>query len=428
MDLFDIAAILVTLAAVLGYINYRMFRLPSSSGILALSLAGSVLLIGLDRLLPGWGLRNASAHFLGQIDFSTALLRGMLCFLLFAGALQIDLKRLRANGWTILSLATIGVIISTAVIGLLLFLLFGWLGLRVPVLQCLVLGALISPTDPIAVIALLKNLKAPPDLEAQIAGESLFNDGIGVVIFFALTSLAGFGEAGQPSHLHLDAFSLTYFFCRQVLGGALIGIVVSVVAHIGMKRVNYHPLELLISLAMAMLAYSLAFALDTSGPIAVVVAGIILGSYGRQFALSDSALEHVDAFWSMVDEILNSALFLLLGLEVLTVDWSGSLVGAGLAAIPIVLLARYVSVALPLAVLSSALRFHQGIVPILTWGGLRGGLSVAMVLSLPKFPAKDLFVSCTYLVMLFSVLVQGLSMKQLLLHYRVGLKPARRKV
>jgi CPA1 family monovalent cation:H+ antiporter len=241
-----------------------------------------------------------------------------------------------------------------------------------------------------------------------------------VVIFFAMISLAGLDEAGAPGHLSLAVGSITWFLCRQVMGGAILGLLVSAAALLAVKRVNSHPLELLISLAMAMLTYSLAFSLQVSGPIAVVVAGLFLGSYGRRFALSQSALEHVDAFWGMVDEILNAALFLLLGLEVLTVGWNLSLICAGLAAIPVVLLARWISVALPVGLLGQAHRFHRGIVPILTWGGLRGALSVAMVLSLPKFPAKELFVSCTYLVMLFSVLVQGLSMERLLILYDVG--------
>ena len=427
MDLFDVSTVLVTLAAILGYVNYRFFRLPPSSGILALSLAASVLLVGLNEIVPGWGLRPEAGWFLGQIDFTNTLMRGMLCFLLFAGALQVNLKSLRANGWTVFFLATIGVVISTAVIGFAMHVMFGWLGLKIPLLLCLVLGALISPTDPIAVLSLLKHLKAPRDLEAQIAGESLFNDGIGVVIFFAMISLAGLDEAGTPGHLTLAAGSIIWFLCRQVIGGAILGLLVSCIACVGMKKVNSHPLELLISLAMAMLTYSLAFALQVSGPIAVVVAGLFLGSYGRQFALSETALEHVDAFWGMMDEILNSALFLLLGLEVLTVGWNLPLVIAGLVAIPIVLLARWISVALPLGLLGQLHRFHRGIVPILTWGGLRGALSVAMVLSLPKFPAKELFVSCTYLVMLFSVLVQGLTMERLLVHYGIGSQKQRAK-
>jgi CPA1 family monovalent cation:H+ antiporter len=427
MDLFDVAAVLVTLAALLGYVNYRFLRLPPSSGILALSLAGSVLLVGVNELVPRWGLRLEAGWFLGQIDFTNTLMRGMLCFLLFAGALQVDLKSLRANGWIVFLLATIGVVISTGVIGLLMSVVFAALGLKIPLLLCLVLGALISPTDPIAVLSLLKYLKAPRDLEAQIAGESLFNDGIGVVVFFAMISLAGLDEAGAPGHLSLAAGSVAWFFCRQVIGGAMLGLLVSYLACRGMKIVNSHPLELLISLAMAMLTYSLALACQVSGPIAVVVAGLFLGSYGRQFALSEFALEHVDAFWVMMDEILNSTLFLLLGLEVLTIGWNGALIGAGLVAIPIVLLARWISVALPIGLLGQAHRFHRGIVPILTWGGLRGALSVAMVLSLPKFPAKELFVSCTYLVMLFSVLVQGLSMERLLVHYGIGSEKNDRK-
>jgi CPA1 family monovalent cation:H+ antiporter len=417
VDLFDIAAVVVGLAALFGYVNHRLLRLPSGTGILALALGSSLLLIGVNMLNPGWGLQEGVSRFLGRINFTTALMRGMLGFLLFAGALQIDLNSLKANRWTVLVLATAGVIISTLAVGVLTWLVFGWLGLAVPLLVCLVLGALISPTDPIAVIALLKHLGAPRDLETQFAGEALFNDGVGVVIFLAFLSLAGLGGDVGPS---LTAGSLAPFFFWEVGGGVLLGLLLGAVAYLALKGIDYHPLELLITLALVMLTYSLSFAFQVSGLIAVVVAGILIGTHGRQSAMSAETVGHLDAFWGMIDEFLNSALFLLLGLEVLILKWSGPLLAAGLLAIPIVLASRWISVGLPIGLLGLGRRFHRGIVPILTWGGLRGGISVAMVLSLPKFPDKDLLVSCTYLVMLFSVLVQGLTMKRLLVHYSIG--------
>jgi len=420
MDLFDIAAILVALTALFGYVNHRLLRLPSSIGILALALASSLFLEGVNALSPGWHLRENVAAFLGRIDFTAALMHGMLCFLLFAGALHVELESLRANRWTVIVLATLGTLISTAIIGLLTWGLFLWLGLDVPLLVCFVLGALISPTDPIAVIAMLKYLHAPRDVEVQIAGESLFNDGVGVVVFFALVSLAGLGGDTVPAHVTFQAGSLLFFFLWQVGGGVLLGLFFGYLAFVALRSIDYHPLELLITLAMVMIMYSLSFAIEVSGPIAVVVAGIFIGSYGRRYAMSADSARHIDAVWSMVDEILNAALFLLLGLEVLTLHWSGPLFWAGILAIPVALFARGISVALPIGVLRIGKRFHRGIIPILTWGGLRGGISVAMVLSLPSFPWKDLLVSCTYLVMLFSVLVQGLTMKRLLTFYDIG--------
>jgi CPA1 family monovalent cation:H+ antiporter len=423
LDLLDLAAVIVGLAALLGYLNHRLCRLPPSTGILALALAGSLLLIGLNALWPGWGWQKNVALFLGQVDFTDAVMRGMLCFLVFAGALGIDGASLKANGGTVALLATVGVLISTLVIGALAYAVFSWLKLGVPLLVCLVLGALISPTDPVAVIALLKSLKAPRDLETQIAGEALFNDGVGLVVFLAFLSVAGLG--GENAHLTLSVGSLASFFLWQTGGGAVLGLALGWLALCALKSIDYHPLELIITLALVLLTYSLSFYFRVSGLIAVVVAGILIGGYGRRTAMSRKTVEHLDAFWEMIDEILNSALFLLLGLEVLVLAWTWPLFMAGLLMIPITLAARGLSVALPLGLLrlGRTFPFPRGIVPILTWGGLRGAISVAMVLSLPRFPAKDLLVSCTYLIMLFSILVQGLTMKGLLVHYRIGQPP-----
>ena len=420
MNFFDIAAVVVALTALLAYLNHRLWRLSSGTGVFALSLGGSLLLLGINALHPAWGLRAGVAQFLGRIDFTAALMHGMLCFLLFAGALQVDLERLRANRWTVLSLATVGVLVSTAIIGFASHLLFAALGLGVPLPVCLVLGALISPTDPIAVLALLRELKAPRDLEAQIAGESLFNDGVGVVLFFALLSLAGL--SGEGPQLALEPGSLASFFLWQVGGGIVLGLGAGGLAFAALRSINDHSLELLITLAMVMLMYALSFPLGVSGLIAVVVAGLLIGSYGRRFAMEPGTASYVDAFWTMVDEILNAALFLLLGLQVLVIDWHGRLLGAAVLLIPIVLLARGLSAGLPVGFFQ---RKPRGLAAILTWGGLRGSLSVAMVLSLPRFPERDLLVACTYLVMLFSVLVQGPTMRRLLTFYGIGTAPQR---
>ena len=357
----------------------------------------------------------AVVRFVGAINFNDTLMHGMLCFLLFAGTLHVDLRHLARNRWAIGILSTLGVVISTVLVGALTWLTFGALGLGTPLMACLAFGALISPTDPIAVIGLLKELGAPAALEAQIAGESLFNDGIGVVVFFGVLSLGGLsgGHAAGPADLLL-------FFVREVGGGAGLGLALGLLAYRALLTVDDHPLELLITLALAMFLYTLSLWVHVSGPIAVVVAGLLIGNAGRADAMSARTREHLDAFWDMTDSVLNAVLFLLLGLQVLTVPVGPQAVLAGGFAIPIVLMARLISVAIPVLAMRWSHSFVPGIVPILTWSGLRGGLSVAMVLSLPAIPGLNLLIVCTYAVVVFSILVQGLTTRRLLVHYGVG--------
>jgi CPA1 family monovalent cation:H+ antiporter len=418
MNAFDIAAVLAAIAAASGYVNHRVLRLPATSGTLVVALVSSVAVLMVDRVTD-LGLANASAAFLSSIDFNETLMHGMLSFLLFAGALHVDLEDLLANKWTIGALATVGVLISTAVIGVLTWGTFALLGMSVPLLMCLAFGALISPTDPIAVMGLLKELHAPRDLEAQIAGESLFNDGIGVVAFFAVVSVVGWSAVERSEPLGGIRLLLT-FFMREVVGGIGLGLALGYVGYRTLKSIDERSLELLITLALAMFLYSLSFWVHVSGPIAVVVAGLLIGNPGRRFAMSERTRDHVDAFWSMVDEILNAVLFLLLGLEVLTVTAGITVIGAALLTIPITLLARLVSVAAPVSAMALHSTRVRGLIPILTWSGLRGGISVAMALSLPHVPARELMLACTYAVVVFSILVQGLTVRRVLVYYRVG--------
>ncbi len=420
MNPFDVAAVLITLAAFFGYVNHRLLRLPPSIGILAAAVVSSLIVVGVDLLFPAWNVRAMATGFLGEIDFTRALLHGMLCFLLFAGSLHVELDHLRANKWPIAVLATFGVVISTALIGGLTWGAFRLLGLQTPLVVCLLFGALISPTDPIAVLALLKKLHAPANLEAKIAGESLFNDGVGVVVFFALLAVAELGGDDVTGHLELNTAGLAVFFLREVGGGAVLGFAFGYGAYRALKSIDDHPLELMITVALVMATYAISFPLHVSGPIAVVVAGVLIGNPGRSYAMSRNTVEHLDAFWSMVDELMNAVLFLLLGLEVLVVSLPGATVLAAVSAVPITLLARAVSVALPLAVMQPFARVHRGLVPILTWGGLRGGISVALMLSLPAFSGKTVLLAATYAVVLFSVIVQGLTMKRLLAYYGIG--------
>jgi Na+:H+ antiporter len=424
MNAFDITAVLIAVAAVSRYLNYRILKLPATSGILAVVLISSLALVVVDAAFGEQHLQVALTGFLHEIDFNEALMHGMLSFLLFAGSLHVDLESLLENRWTVGSLATVGVLVSAAVIGFLTWAVFRLLGVAVPLLVCLVFGALISPTDPIAVMGLLKELRAPRQLEAQIAGESLFNDGIGVVLFFALLSAAGMPETGANAvHIVNNVRGLAMFFVREVAGGAALGLGLGYLAYRALKSVDEHALELLITLALVMFTYSLSFRLHVSGPIAVVMAGLLIGNQGRRFAMSQNTREHVDGFWAMMDDILNAVLFLLLGMEVFAVPSGWKPIAAGLIVIPVALVGRFVSVTLPVAAMQVRRRkFERGIVPILTWGGLRGGISVAMVLSLPPLPAKDFLLACTYAIVVFSILVQGLTMRRLLGYYGVGEK------
>ncbi|MEO5821790.1 MAG: sodium:proton antiporter [Vicinamibacteraceae bacterium] len=420
MSVFDVAAILTAIAAISGYVNHRVLRLPPTSGTLLVALVTSLALLLLEQLAPEAQVRPLVERFLGEIDFDQALLHGLLCFLLFAGALHVDLDGLVDHRWTIGALATVGVVLSVAMVGGLTWVVSRLLGLGLSLQVCLMFGALISPTDPIAVMGLLKELRAPASLEAQIAGESLFNDGVGVIVFLGLMSMAGLSGGAGADGPEAHPTGLLVFALREVLGGAALGLGLGWVGYHALKSIDDHPLELLITLALVMFLYSLSFWIHVSGPIAVVVAGLLIGNPGRRFAMSDNTREHVDAFWRMIDEILNAVLFLLLGLEVFAVQrWSDVLLPA-LIAIPICLFARWLSVGIPVTVMRARGSLRRGLVPVLTWSGLRGGISVALALSLPRFPGKEVLLACTYAVVVFSVLVQGLTVRRLLVHYGVG--------
>ncbi len=420
MNAFDTAAVLLAVAALSGYFNHRILKLPATTGTLAVALVSSLLLVIVDQVVPVWGLRTQVATFLTEIDFNEALMHGMLSFLLFAGALHVNLDDLFDHKWTIGSLATVGVLISTGVVGVLMYWVFGLFGIDIPFLVCIVFGSIVSPTDPIAVMGLLKELKAPASLEAQIAGESLFNDGVAVVLFFALVSAAGFHGMGDGLEVTIDAAGLTTFFLQEVLGGAALGLSLGWVGFHALKSLDDHALELLITLALVMFTYSLSFWVHVSGPIAVVVEGLLIGNQGRRFAMSDTTREHVDAFWQMLDEILNAVLFLLIGIEVFALPDGITPMAVGLLAVPVTLLARFVSVSLPIAAMGAGREQRRGLVPVLTWSGLRGGISVAMVLSLPPFPGRDYLLAATYAVVVFSILVQGLTVRRVLMHYGIG--------
>ncbi len=405
---FDLVAMLFGLAALFGYINYRLLKLPHTIGLVVIALAVSFGVLAADAAVPAWGLGAAVRQTLDRIDFTEALMKGFLSFLLFAGALHVDLADLAKQKWAIGGMATFGVLISTGLVGGGIWLIAQALDLALPLTYCLVFGALISPTDPVAVLGILKRVKVPPSLEAKIAGESLFNDGVGVVVFTILAAIAT--GAGGPE---LGAAEAAGLFLGEALGGAVFGLATGYVAFLAMRSLDEHNIEVLITLALVTATYAGAEKLHVSGPIAVVVAGLLIGNHGARLAMSETTRRHVHTFWSLVDEVLNSLLFMLIGFEVVAISGEASLVVAALLAVPLVLASRFVAVAIPITLLGRRRTFTKGAIPTLTWCGLRGGISVALALSLPPSPEREVLVTVCYGVVIFSIIVQGLTMERL---------------
>ncbi len=404
MDPFQIFAALTTLAALFSWVNHRWLRLPTTIGLMALSLVFSLALVGLGSL--GVALEDELVRSLGSLDFADVLLDALLGALLFAGALHVDLEDLSRQRGVIAILATFGVLLSTVLVAGLAWLGFAAVGLEVPWLYCLVFGALIAPTDPVAVLGILKGAAVPATLETKIAGESLFNDGVGIVLFLVVAGIAsGSGEFG--------AAQVGLLLVQEALGGVLFGLLLGVASYGLLRAVDDYQVEVLVTLAVVTGGYAAAQALHVSGPLAMVVAGLFIGNRGRAFAMSERTRERLDDFWELVDEFLNALLFVMIGLEVVVIGFDATLLTAGAFAIPTVLAARLVSIGLPVAVMRHWRSFSPHAVVILTWGGLRGGISVALALSLPAGPERDVLLAVTYTVVCFSILVQGLSMAPL---------------
>ena len=376
------------------------FRLPSAIGILIVSLLASLGLLGLDALWPSLHLTAELQRMVVAFDFSDALLEGMLGLLLFAGALHVKFSDLKAHWGIVMLMATMGVCLSTLVAGI----GFSWIT-GAPLLIALVFGALISPTDPVAVLGVLRAAKLPKSLETKIAGESLFNDGVGYVVFLVLVGLA-FPGAGAHGASFGDAALL---FFSEAFGGAVLGLALGWGTYRVMCEINDYSVEVLLTLALAFGGYQLALWLHVSAPIMAVCAGLLIGDEMTAHAMTQKTRDYVDAFWKLLDEILNAILFLMIGLEVFAIAFSIGAITAGLLAIGLSLLARWCAVIVPIMVLRPFRDFSQGIVPIMTWGGLKGGISVALALSLPESEFKPLILTVTYIVVLFSIIVQGLT-------------------
>lgn len=404
MTIFQTVSILLILAATASYINHRFIRLPETIGLMAISLLTSLLAVVSGKL--GIIQLHELALFINSIDFGAVLLHGMLAFLLFAGAMHIDLGDLRAASLPVAILSTLGVVIATLVTGSLFWWGLGWLGIEVPFIHGLLFGALISPTDPIAVLGIIKKVGAPKVLETKIAGESLFNDGVGVVVF--LTILEFLGDPGQPTFISVSTLLL-----KEAIGGVVLGFVIGYVGYRLLCSVDAYAVEVLITLALASGGYVLAEMLHFSAPIAIVVAGLLIGNQGRALAMSEQTRQYLDNFWELIDETLNAILFVLIGLEIIVITLYWSYLIAGILAIVVSLLGRYLSVSLPVVLMKRKQEFLPGTIRALTWGGLRGGISIALALSLPNGTERELIIAATYCVVVFSVLVQGLTFGKL---------------
>lgn len=404
---FDFAAILIVLAATFGYLNHRFLGMPSSVGLTLMGAVSSLLVVAIDRLVPTSRTTDSLVGLITSIDFHQTLMNGMLSFLLFAGALHVDWSEMRRGRWPILMLSTVGVLISTALIGGGFLLLSGWLGHPVPILWCLVFGALISPTDPVAVMGVLKRTSVSPTLQATVAGESLFNDGVGVVVFSILLVAATGNEPFSLPHA-LELFAI------EAGGGVMLGLAIGWIAFRTMRSIDDYSVEVMISLAVVMGGYELASQIGVSGPVAMAVAGILIGNHGVAEAMSHTTRDYLLKFWSLIDEILNAVLFLLIGLEVITVSHDVRVIALGALAIPLALGARALSVLLPLAALRPVLHLGAEAPVTLIWGGLRGGISVALALSLPDTPSRATALAATYAVVLFAVIAQGATIERVL--------------
>jgi len=404
MTLYSIFSLLIVITAFFAYINFRYIKLPSSIGLMLLALLTSFALIVVGIVSPD--ITKEITTLLNSIDFSQLLMGSMLSFMLFAGAIHIKMYLLKQEKFSVIMFSTFSVVISTFVIGTAIYYLLGMFDLQTNFIYCLLFGSLISPTDPIAVLGILKEAKIKKSLEMKIAGESLFNDGVAVVIFLTILQIAE-----TPDNIQFSDVAI--LFLREAVGGIILGIGIGYIGFVLMRSIDNYKVEVLITIAVVMGGYSLANLLHISGPLAMVAAGIIIGNHGKEFAMSDTTIEYIDKFWELIDETLNSILFVLIGLELLVIQFIPTYIFIGLITIILVLLTRYISVLLPAQIIKLKEEISHSTIIVMTWGGLRGGISIALALSLKPEMQKDLWVTLTYFVVAFSILVQGLTVGKL---------------
>lgn len=400
MELFHLFSLLIVLSASFAYLNFRFLRLPNTIGLMLVSLLFSLSILGFGHYFPSF--RDWVADTLESLHFSELLLEGMLSFMLFAGAIHVKYKDLAKEKLSILLLSTLSVVISTVLIGLSAFYVLNFWNIKVTLLQSLLFGSLISPTDPIAVLSILKKAGVSKSLETKIAGESLFNDGMAVVLFITLLNM------GNP-HSQMDVTAVLLLFGTEGLGGIALGIVLGTLAYWLMASIDSYQVEVLLTLAIVMGGYTLSHYLHVSGPLAMVMAGIIVGNHGVTYGMSEITEEYIHKFWELLDEILNTVLFVLIGLEILVVEISQTMLLISGLFVLVSLVARYISVFIPSLVIRLKERITRKTLVILTWGGLRGGVSIALSLSIPSQYNREVWVTITYVIVCFSILVQGLT-------------------
>ena len=406
MDFYFIVTVLVVLAAAFGYINVKFLELPNTIGLMLISIFFTLVILGIsifdDTLL------NAEKYVLTQIDFRTVLLDIMLSFLLFAGALHTNFEKLKVQRWPVLFFATGGVLVSTFLVGTGLYFILQLLGLQVAYIYCLLFGALISPTDPIAVLGILKKVGIPKKLETKIVGESLFNDGVGVVVFLTIFNIAAMGEGDS------GAMEVVKLFGQEVVGGIILGLLIGWITYRLMRTIDDYDIEVILTLAAVMGGNAVAHLLHVSAPLAMVAAGLLVGNETvRNSAMSEITENYVDKFWELTDILLNTLLFVLIGMEMVVLTFDVEYIVAGLIAIPLVLFCRYLSLLVPIRIFKKKLQFVPNTHLIMTWGGLRGGISIALALGLTEEMFRDLFLVMTYIVVVFSIVVQGLTVGKL---------------
>lgn len=404
MDYFSIAAILVVISAIFGYINVRFLKMPITIGLMIITLLFTLIIIAIAQFDDTLLLREK--EFIRNIDFKIVLLDVMLSFLLFAGALHTNFAQLKIQRWPVLVFATLGVLVSTFLVGIIMYYILQILNLNVDFIYCLLFGALISPTDPIAVLGILKEAGVPKKLETKIVGESLFNDGVGVVIFLTIFSVAS--KPGVP----IDPMEIVELFGQEVFGGIILGLILGWITYSLMRSIDNYEIEVIITLAAVMGGTVLAQNWHMSAPLAMVTAGLVVGNDKvRNSAMSEITETYVDKFWELIDVLLNTILFVMIGMEILVLTFQTNYITAGLLAVPIVLLCRYISLWLPIKFFSKRLDFVPKTTLIMTWGGLRGGISIALALSLTDGMQRELFLVITYIIVVFSIIGQGLTVE-----------------
>jgi CPA1 family monovalent cation:H+ antiporter len=405
VSIYALASMILTLAVFATYFNERYLKMPTTIAIMSSSILLSLLLILIGRYTQ-FGLDDIITKELKNLDFHALLIDGMLSFLLFAGSLHVDITHLKQHKWEVGVLATLGTIASTFLVALLIYYLLPLISIHLDFIYCLLFGALISPTDPIAVLATFKELHAPKQLDVKVAGESLFNDGVGIVMFLSLYQFAFSGKA-------LSLGAVSFLFLQQAVGGIAYGLVCGLVITQLIKSIENYKVEILLTLVVTTGGYILANSLGVSGPLAMVTAGIYIGNSGRHTAMSEKSRNNLDTFWELIDEVLNAVLFLLIGFEILILETRLSDIMAAFIAIPLVLFVRFITVAIPMSLFKLRKKYAPYTITILVWGGLRGGLAVALALALPQSHDRELILLMTYAVVMFSILVQGLTIKSL---------------